>query len=65
MNLLRKIFLLLIITMLVIPAFSEESEDTGFDFGMVMEIGAESIIENGDTVSYQMLSINPEFAIGK
>lgn len=62
---LRRIFLLLIIIMLVIPAFSEEGDDSGFNFGMIMEIGAESIIVNGDSVSYQMLSISPEFAFGK
>ena len=69
MNLLRKLFLLFIITVLVFPAFSEESEGPGFDFVMVMELGAETIVEtvdgNEESVAYQMLSINPEFSFGK
>ncbi|MCK5152999.1 MAG: hypothetical protein KAQ93_01455 [Spirochaetales bacterium] len=64
MNLLRKIFLLFIITILVIPAFSEEGTDSGFNFQMDIEIGAESINEGETEVSYQMLSINPDFAFG-
>lgn len=65
MNLLRKIYLLLIITILVIPAFSEEESDSGLNFQMDIEIGAESINEGNTEVSYQMLSINPDFGIGK
>ncbi len=65
MNLLRKLFLLFIITVLVVPAFAEEEDDSGFNFGMVMELGAETFNENGDSVSYQMLSLNPDFAFGK
>ena len=69
MNLLRKLFLLFIITVLVVPVFSEEENDSGFNFGMVMELGAETIVETIDEkevpVAYQMLSINPEFTFGK
>ena len=65
MDLLRKLFLLFIITVLVVPVFSEEGDDSGFNFGMVMELGAETFNENGDSVSYQMLSLNPDFAFGK
>lgn len=69
MNLLRKIFLLLITTMLVFPAFSEEESDSGFNFTMDIEIGAESINEETggkiDEVSYQMIAINPDFSYGK
>jgi len=69
MNLLRKIFLLLILTMLVFPAFSEEGSDSGFNFTMDIEIGAESINEDVDgqidEVSYQVITINPDFSYGK
>ncbi|RKX85416.1 MAG: hypothetical protein DRP58_05875 [Spirochaetes bacterium] len=69
MKLLQKLFLLLIITMLVFPAFSEEGDDSGFNFEMDIEIGAESINEivNGEDteVSYQMITINPDFSFGK
>jgi len=65
MRLRRLIFLLFIVTILVIPAFSAEGEDTGFNFAMDLEIGAESITEAGTPVSYQMLTINPDFSFGK
>jgi hypothetical protein len=65
MSLLRKIFLFLIITMLVLPAFSEEGANSGFNFEMDIEIGAESINEEITEVSYQMVSINPDFSFGK
>lgn len=65
MNLLRKIFLIPIITMFVFPAFSEEGSDSGFNFAMDIEIGAESINEGIDEVSYQMITINPDFSYGK
>ena len=65
MNVLRKIFLILIITAFVIPVFSQEEADSGFNFQMDIEIGAESINEDDTEVSYQMLSINPDFALGK
>jgi hypothetical protein len=64
MNLLRKIFLILIISIFVIPVFSEEEDNTGFNFGMVIEIGAESITEGITPTSYQMLKINPDFGFG-
>ncbi len=51
--------------MLVIPAFSEEGDSAGFNFQMDLEIGAESINEGDSEVSYQMLSIKPDFAFGK
>lgn len=51
--------------MLVVPAFAEEGDDSGFNFEMVMELGAETFIENDKPVSYQMLSLNPDFAFGK
>ena len=65
MNLLRKLFLLFIITGLVIPAFSEGGDNSGFDFGADIEIGAESFIEDGEAVSYQMISLNPDISFGK
>ncbi len=50
---------------MAVPVFSQEKENSGFDFGMVMELGAETFIENDKSVAYQMLSINPEFSLGK
>ncbi len=51
--------------MLVLPAFSEEGANSGFNFEMDIEIGAESINEEITEVSYQMVSINPDFSFGK
>jgi hypothetical protein len=62
MNLLRNLFLLLILAMLVLPVFG--NEDSAFDFGADVEIGAESFIENGESVSYQMISLDPDIAFG-
>jgi hypothetical protein len=50
---------------LIIPAFSEEGDDSGFNFGMVIELGAETFNEADGDVSYQMLSLNPDFSFGK
>ncbi len=65
MNLLKKTILLLLISVFILPAFSVEGEDTGFNFAMDLEIGAESITEGSTPVSYQMLTINPDFSFGK
>ncbi len=65
MKLLQKLFLLLIVAVLVVPVFSEEGTDSGFNFQMDMELGAVTINENNQAVAYQMLSLNPDFAFGK
>jgi len=70
MNLLQKIFLILLITVIVIPAFSEEGDNSGFEFGANIEIGAESFIEENsdgieESVAYQMISLDPDLSFGK
>lgn len=65
MNLLLKLFLIFIILLLTTPVFSLEEENSDSNFGMVIELGAETFIENDETVAYQMLSLNPDFSFGK
>jgi hypothetical protein len=45
-------------------AFAQEGEG-GLDFGLSIGIGAQTFEENGDQVTYQMLKLSPDVAIGK
>ncbi|RKX81600.1 MAG: hypothetical protein DRP57_11680 [Spirochaetes bacterium] len=49
---------------LVLPIFSEETENP-FNMGMSLVIGTQSFAENGETVTYQKLSFNPDISFGK
>ena len=47
-------------------AFGQEEEgEGGLDFGLVIGIGAETFEEDDESVTYQMLRVSPDIAIGK
>ncbi len=65
MNRIVKVFgTVLILMLVVLPVFSAETEKP-FDMGMSLVIGTQSFNENGQTVTYQKLSFNPDISFGK
>ncbi|NOY09985.1 MAG: hypothetical protein GXP33_14225 [Spirochaetes bacterium] len=54
----------LLAIVLISPVFSVETEKP-FNMGMSMVIGTQSFVENGNTVTYQKLSFNPDISFGK
>ncbi len=61
----RKVLTVAILVLAVsVFAFSQE-EEGGFDFGLNIGIGAETFEENDEQVTYQMLRVSPDIAIGK
>ena len=66
MKIARTLLIIAFASLLVIPAFSEDTnKDEGFNFGMDMELGAETFNETEGPVSYQKLSLNPDISFGK
>ncbi len=66
MRILRKLFMLSLVSLLVFPVFSQEEEkDTGFNFNMQLELGAETFNDGDVPISYQKLSIYPDLSFGK
>jgi hypothetical protein len=46
-------------------AFAQEGEGKGVDFGLIIGVGALTFEEDGEQVTYQMLRVSPDIAIGK
>ncbi len=66
MKIVRYVLVLALIALFVFPAFSQEKKkDEGFNFGMDMELGAETFNDGGIPISYQKLSLNPDISFGK
>ncbi|HDQ14262.1 MAG TPA: hypothetical protein ENN41_05560 [Sediminispirochaeta sp.] len=61
---------LLLLGLLALPLSAQEAEAGGTDFAMTIELGAQTFNEKDDSgdfdqVTYQSLSLNPEFIFGK
>lgn len=69
MKIVKRLIVLLIIVSFAVPAFSEDNkeEKEEFAFNMEMELGAETLYDDGSTdpVSYQKLSLYPDISFGK
>ncbi len=66
MKMVKTLLIMVCASLLVFPAFSEDTKtDEGFNFGMDMELGAETFNDSGTPVSYQKLSLNPDISFGK
>lgn len=66
MRILKNLLVITIAFIMVIPAFSEDKKaDEGFNFGLDMELGAETFNDGEGPVAYQKLSLNPDISFGK
>ncbi len=61
----KLITFILIALFALIPAYSQEEEDNGFNFGMSLGIGVATFDEDGSSFTYQSLSLSPDFSYGK
>ena len=56
---------LLFIALVLIAAGGVYAEDEGFSFGLDLGLGAQTFNEDGESITYQTLSLMPDIGIGK